>query len=144
MLLISPSSTFSVAASVLLSLFKQLQHVFIKLFVTKLLFSSFQKLPCLIQTLVSALRQMYSKISQLFAKFTRFSKFFGIFLNPKNHLNSFKSSSNSFEIQKFVQNSLFRKLTLSLLIPASSLTMRRVIFSLLLIHSRKPVSFSNN
>ena len=87
---------------------------------------------------------MYSKISQLFAKFTRFNKFFGIFLNSKNHLNSFKSSSKSFEIQKFVQNSLFRKLTLSLLIPASSLTMRRVIFSLLLIHSRKPVSFSNN
>ena len=91
---------------------------------------------------------MYSKISQLFAKFTRFNKFFGIFLNSKNR----SKSRNSFKIhseilQKSIQihsNSLFRKLTLSLLIPASSLTMRRVIFSLLLIHSRKPVSFSNN
>ena len=37
---------------------------------------------------------MYSKISQLFAKFTRFNKFFGIFLNSKNR----SKSRNSFKI----------------------------------------------
>ena len=161
LLLISASLTFLVAASVLLSLFKRLQHVSMRIFESKLLFSSFQELPRLIRSqIVSATRQIYSKISQLF-----FQQFF--FRKSKNppkffskihfvskvsvqkfrriQFNFFKIFGKFFQVLKIhYSNVHYLEINLPLLLPASSLGTRRVVFSLVLIHSRKPVSFSNN